>query len=62
MPSFAAFLRRISMGSILSMSAISSSTLSTPYSEIGPPGARYAATFGRFTTISYPTARTFSKS
>ena len=28
----------------------------------GPPGARYAATFGRLTTTSKPTTRTFSRS
>ena len=43
---------RRSMGSISSFLAISSTTLSTAYSEIGAPGARYAATFGRFDTTS----------
>src|ERR1700704_677459 len=53
---------RRSMGSISSFFAISSTTLSTAYSEIGAPGARYAATFGRLETTSYPMTFTFSMS
>ena len=30
--------------------------------DAGAPGARYAATFGRFDTMSKPIARTFSRS
>ena len=52
MPSRAAFIIRSSIGSRPSFLAISSTTLSTAYSEIGAPGARYAATFGRFDTTS----------
>src|SRR5262245_46768059 len=61
-PSFAAFLRRNSIGSSFNRWASSSITDSTANSEIGPPGARYAATFGRFTTTSKPTTFTFSRS
>ena len=39
-PSLAAFLRRSSIGSMPILPAISSMTLSTANSEIGPPGAR----------------------
>ena len=51
-PSRAAFCSRISTGSMSSFLAISSTTLSTANSEMGAPGARYAATFGRFETTS----------
>ena len=40
------------MGSIPVASASSSTTASTAYSEMGAPGARYAATLGRLVTTS----------
>ena len=52
MPSLAAFFRRNSIGSMPSFLASSSITHSTANSEIGAPGARYAATFGRLVTTS----------
>ena len=51
-PSFAAFFSRISSGSMPIFCAHMSSTLSTAKAEIGEPGARYAAAFGRFDTTS----------
>ncbi len=51
-PSCAAFCMRMSIGSMSSFLAISSTTLSTANSEIGAPGARYAATLGRLETTS----------
>ena len=51
-PSRAAFIMRRSIGSRPSFLAISSTTLSTANSEMGAPGARYAATLGRLETTS----------
>ena len=39
---------------MLSFSAISSKTHSTPYAPIGAPGALYAATLHLLDTTSYP--------
>ena len=42
--------------------ATMSSVLSTANAEMGAPGARYAAAFGRLLTTSYPTVRWFGMS
>ena len=42
--------------------ATMSRVLSTAYAEIGAPGARYAAAFGRLLTTSKPTVRWFGMS
>ena len=49
-PFFAAFFSRNDNGSMPSLRARSSIALSVANVEIGAPGARYAATFGRFDT------------
>ena len=48
----AAFFRRSSSGSMPIFVASMSTTLSTAKAEIGEPGARYAADFGRLHTTS----------
>ena len=57
-----AFFSRSSSGSMPIFLASMSSTLSTAKAEIGEPGARYAAAFGRLQTTSYPTVRALAMS
>ena len=51
-PILQAFFSRSSSGSMPIFLAHMSSTLSTAKAEIGEPGARYAAAFGRLDTTS----------